>query len=52
MGIDYDTYEAAVANAEAGNREVQSDRMPPTGSGLTAEEKQLFQRWVDTGLNK
>jgi uncharacterized membrane protein len=50
--INYNTYDAAVANAEKGNSEIQSGGMPPSGNGPTAEEKQLFQRWVDTGLNK
>jgi uncharacterized membrane protein len=51
-GIDYDTYDAAVANAVSGNSEIQSGGMPPSGNGPTAEEKRLFQLWVDTGLNK
>jgi hypothetical protein len=41
-----------VASAQAGNDEIQSGGMPPSGSGLSADEKALFQRWVDTGLNK
>jgi uncharacterized membrane protein len=52
QGIDFDTYEGAVANAQAGNNEIQSGGMPPSGDGLTAEEKRLFQLWLDTGLNR
>jgi uncharacterized membrane protein len=51
-GINFDTYKGAAANAEIGNDEIQSGGMPPSGSGLTADEKRLFQRWVDTGLNR
>jgi uncharacterized membrane protein len=50
-GIDFDTYEGAVANAEEGNDEIQSGGMPPSG-GLSDEDKRLFQLWLDTGLNR
>ena len=51
-GVDYDTYEGAVENAEAGNARIQADTMPPSGDGLSDEEKQLFQAWIDAGLGE
>lgn len=48
-GIKLDTYTSAKANANAANEKIQSGQMPP-GGPLSAEEKALFQNWLDDGL--
>lgn len=49
-GVDYDTYEAAVANADAAVEEVAEGKMPyPDGSGVSEEEKQSLYAWVECG---
>lgn len=47
-GIRLDTYAQASANANAANGEIQSGGMPP-GGPLSAEDKALFQQWLDDG---
>jgi uncharacterized membrane protein len=47
-GVDYDTYAAAMANAEEGVEEVYADRMPPVGS-LNEQDKQDFYAWALCG---
>ncbi len=44
-GINYDTYEAAKANAPKGMDEVYEGAMPP-GGGLTADEKAQIYNWA------
>ena len=51
-GVALDTYENAAANAERGNALMQSGEMPPSGPAPSAEEKQLFETWVNTGLTE
>ncbi len=51
-GVAFDTYENAVKNGERGNVELQSGRMPPSGSKPSDAEKELFQVWVETGFPK
>jgi hypothetical protein len=46
IGVDYDTYAFVKKNIAAGNRTIQSGRMPPDNP-LTSDEKSLVQQWVD-----
>ncbi|RJO74289.1 MAG: hypothetical protein C4523_01180 [Myxococcales bacterium] len=47
--VNFDTYEAAAASAERANGRIQDGTMPP-GGGVSQEEKDAFQQWVDEGL--
>ncbi|MEZ5357227.1 MAG: hypothetical protein R3F48_00260 [Candidatus Zixiibacteriota bacterium] len=49
VGVNFNTYSAAVANASAANVRIQSGTMPPTG-GLPQGERSLFQEWINDGL--
>jgi uncharacterized membrane protein len=44
-GINYDTYAAAMANADKGMDEVFEGAMPP-GGGMTADEKTQIYNWA------
>jgi hypothetical protein len=48
VGLDYDTFAAAKANAEEGAAEIFSGSMPPTG-GLPEADKQVYYRWALCG---
>lgn len=47
VGIDYDTYEAAMASAEVGVESVYAGRMPPAGA--PEADKQAFYAWALCG---
>ncbi len=47
-GVDYDTYDAAKANAEHGAEAVNGGSMPP-GGGVSEEAKQEFYIWALCG---
>jgi hypothetical protein len=47
-GVDYDTYEAAVANSDRGNSRIQAGTMPP-GGGVSSTDLALFAAWVAGG---
>lgn len=49
VGVNWDTYDAAVASAARGNIRVQAGTMPPTG-GIPQDQRDLFQKWLDQGL--
>jgi len=46
IGVNFDTYSLAVANAKRANTRIQNGSMPP-GGGISAEERQLFQLWLE-----
>lgn len=46
--VNYDTYAAAVANADHGVHEVESGSMPPVGS-VSEADKQDFYAWAMCG---
>jgi hypothetical protein len=48
VGIDYDTYELAVANAASGNASIQAGTMPP--GGLSPGNRALFAQWIADGM--
>jgi mono/diheme cytochrome c family protein len=48
VGVDYDSYTAAVANATRGNIRIQAGTMPPAGP-LSATQKALVQAWINDG---
>ncbi len=47
--INYDTYDAAVQNAEHGLDEVEEGAMPPNGS-VSEEEIQALADWIACGM--
>ena len=47
LGIDYDTYEAAVASAKVGVESVYAGRMPPVGA--PEPDKEIFYAWALCG---
>lgn len=49
--VNLDKYETVVDVAERANAKIQSGTMPPTG-GLPEEERNLFQQWLDQGLEE
>ena len=49
VGVNFDTYTVAAANAVRGNTRVQAGTMPPTGT-LPQNERELIQLWLDQGL--
>ena len=50
VGVDYDTYEAAVEHGEHGVEEVYEGKMPPAGIGnVTEQEKLDFYAWALCG---
>jgi mono/diheme cytochrome c family protein len=46
LGVDFDTYTAAVDSGEQANTRIKAGTMPPSGP-LSGEEMSLFQAWVD-----
>jgi len=48
VGVDYDTYASAKANAEEGAIEVNAGRMP-IGANLSSEDKEEFYLWALCG---
>jgi uncharacterized membrane protein len=49
--VNHDTYEAAVAAAPRANIRIQAGTMPP-GGGLSQADRDLYQHWVDEGLQR
>ncbi len=49
VGVDFDSYQAASANAESANSYIQAGAMPPSAP-LSDEDKALVQAWLDAGL--
>ena len=47
-GVDFDTYAAAEASADAANARIQAGTMPPRGP-LSAADQCVFQAWIDQG---
>ena len=43
--VNYDTYAAAMADAEAAVEEVAEGKMPPEGYSISEEQKQALYRW-------
>jgi uncharacterized membrane protein len=52
VGINFDTYADAKANATRANSRIQAGTMPPGGSALSVEDKAFFQTWLDKGLKE
>jgi len=48
-GVNFDTYNAAVASGNRANVRIQAGTMPPAG-GIPQSERDLFQQWIDQGL--
>lgn len=48
-GVNYDTYEVAVDNAEHGAAAVYTGFMPPPGGDVTEQDKQDFYAWALCG---
>ena len=51
LDVNLDTYENAVAVAERANTQIQAGNMPPAG-GLPNDLRDLFQQWVNQGLEE
>jgi len=49
VGVNFDTYEAAVESGDAANTRIQAGSMPPSGP-LSDDDKAIFQHWVDEGF--
>lgn len=49
VGVDYDTYAKAKAHGPSGNAWIQGGGMPP-GAPMPAQERALFQAWIDAGM--
>jgi hypothetical protein len=47
--VDFDSYDAASAQAESANLRVQGGSMPPSGP-LSDTDKALFTAWLEQGL--
>jgi uncharacterized membrane protein len=50
IGLDYNTYSVASANAQRANQQIQAGSMPPGGPALASNDKAIFQAWLDQGL--
>jgi uncharacterized membrane protein len=49
VSINLDTYADTMSHADKSNREIQSGGMPPSGT-VSAEEKAIFQAWIDQNM--
>lgn len=50
-GVNTDTYTEAVASGQRSNIRIQAGTMPPAGA-LGLYDRQLFQKWIDQGMQE
>ena len=50
LNVNLDTYENTVESGLRANVRIQAGTMPPGTGGIPAEERALFQSWIDQGM--
>ena len=50
-GINFNAYEMTIASAQQANARIQAGSMPPNG-GIPLNQRNLFQSWIESGLER
>lgn len=50
--VNFDTYDLTIQSRDGANSRIQNGTMPPGSGGLPADERALFQAWIDGGTPK